>query len=165
MKIRIELDFQIEISKKIPTLFQISRLKFWSGSWFPDDDFASASWISRRRPLTSRRKEEEETAVGVDFLAEADLTPLTPATIYHFPGTFSFSSREKAGTKFPRISFRSPTLQVELSAITVLVGIDPKPLHSSSVYFRNIFFSFFFFRGTTDGEEVSLEENHSSERK
>lgn len=59
-----------------------------------------------------RREEEEETAVGVDFLAEADLTPLTPATIYHFPGTFSFSSREKAGTKFPRISFRSPTLHV-----------------------------------------------------
>lgn len=104
-------DFQIEIRRKFRRFFK-SRLKFWSGSWFPDDDFASASRISRRRPLTPRREEEEETAVGVDFLAEADLTPLTPATIYHFPGTFSFSSREKAGTKFPRISFRSPTLHV-----------------------------------------------------
>lgn len=34
-------------------------------------------------------------------MAEADLTPLTPATIYHFPGTFSFSSREKGRDEVP----------------------------------------------------------------
>lgn len=55
---------------------------------------------SSRERRRGSRGEEEETAVGVDFLAEADLTPLTLATIYHFPGTFSFSREDQIPANF-----------------------------------------------------------------